>query len=78
MERAAGIDLGELARVADQDDLRSCDRCMFDEPGELACANHRGFIDDEHRGGVEAVAVGTFDLAEQAVDGPRGDAGVVL
>ena len=55
-EEPARVDLGKLAWIADQDDLRAVRRRLCDERGETARAEHPGLVDDEHGRGVEAFA----------------------
>ena len=47
-ERAAGFDLGELARITDQHDLGVGVVGVVEEPGEFAGSDHRGFVRDDH------------------------------
>ncbi len=67
-EGAAGVDLGELAGVADQDELGPGVVGGVDEAGEVAGADHGGFVDDEHGAFVEEGPPGVED-ADDAVDG---------
>ena len=53
VEEPAGVDRGELLRVADEHDLRPSCRGGVEEHGELAGADHGGFVDDDHRAVVE-------------------------
>ena len=76
-EGAAGVDLGELAGVADQDELGPCVVGGVDEAGEVAGADHGGFVDDEHGAVVEEGPTGVED-ADDAVDGLGRDAGAGL
>lgn len=71
-EGAASRDLGELAVVADQDDLGPAVVSQFEDGGQLAGADHAALVDDEHTALVEVVA---GSGVEQAVDCDRRDAG---
>src|SRR5258707_1015102 len=55
-EGAAGVDLGELAVVTDEDDLGAVRACEVEELCELTGPNHACFVDDEDIG-VEPAAV---------------------
>ena len=77
-EGAAGIDLGELARVADEHDLGSGRFGVGEEPGELAGADHGGLVDHDH-GAASSAVLSCRSMPPRRrsmVDG--GDAGVVL
>ncbi len=67
-EGAAGVDLGELTSVADQHELGPGLVGGVDEAGEVAGADHGGFVDDEHGSLVEEGPAGVEDAGE-AVDG---------
>ncbi len=67
-ERAACVDLGELARIADENELGVGSVGLVDEFGELAGADHSGFVDNDH-GVLVEVEVAGGDLVEGAVDG---------
>jgi hypothetical protein len=45
-ERAAGVDLGQLARIADQHHLGARPISMVEQHVQLAGAHHRRFVDD--------------------------------
>ena len=47
-EQATRFDLGELLRVADEDQLRPRPGGVADEAMELAGANHSGLVEDQH------------------------------
>ncbi len=53
VEEPAGVDRAELLRVADEHDLRPSSRRGVEEHGELAGADHGGFVDDDHGAVVE-------------------------
>lgn len=58
--RAAGVDLGQLIVVADQNDLGTCGLGMVEEAGELSSPDNGGLVDNDDRSRVErhrAVAV---------------------
>lgn len=69
-EESAGIDLGELAVVVDGDDLGVGSVGLSNEAGELAGADHGGFVDDEHGAVVEAGSSGR-DRASKRRDRAR-------
>ena len=75
-ERAAGLDLGELAGIADQHDLGAGCLGVGEDSVEFAGADHGGLVDHDH------VAVGqcqrAVELPEQPVDRERWDTGGVL
>ncbi len=59
---AAGVDLGKLPVVADEDDLGVVALGGIEERGEGAGAGHGRFVDDEHSSGwkpFRAARVGT-------------------
>ncbi len=66
---AAGLELLQLAVIADQHELPVglCDGIK--QPGELTGREHAGLVDDEHRA-VRERAVGALELGQE-----RGDAG---
>ena len=72
-EGPSGVDFGELAGVADEDELGVGSVGFVDEAGELAGADHSGFVDDEHGSPVELEVPGG-ELVERAVDGLGVDA----
>ena len=47
-EEPAGVDLEQLLRIADQDDLRTDVRRMIEERRERSGANHSRFVDHHH------------------------------
>ena len=47
-EQTTGIDLRELLRIADENDLRSGPLGVVECASEHACADHPGFVDHEH------------------------------
>jgi len=47
-EGAAGVDLGELVMVADEDDLGAVSVGVVEETGQLAGADHGRFVDHDH------------------------------
>jgi hypothetical protein len=63
-ERAPGLDLGQLARVADADELAAGSRDVLGEAVVGARADHPGLVDEEHRLGRQAVAA--VDVGQQA------------
>ena len=74
-ERAAGGDAGELAGIADLDDLGVVLAKKGGELREVARAGHAGFVDDrDHGSGDRDVLVG---VGEDAADGGSGDASLV-
>ena len=74
-ERAACGDAGELAGVADLDDLGVLLAEKGGELGEVACAGHAGFVDDRDQGCADGeVFVG---VGEDAADGGGWDACVI-
>ncbi len=64
-ERAAGLDLGELSVVADQDELRVRALGRLGELREVSGAGHAGLVDDEHRSAAK------LDAAVQCPLEPR-------
>ena len=72
-EGAAGVDLGELARVADEHHLRSSALRVGEELFELAGADHGGLVDHDHVGSVRAGTAAAFiNSASRVVDGMPG------
>ncbi len=63
-ERAAGFDLGELAVVTDEYDLRVGLGGVVEEPGELAGSDHGGFVDDDDVAIGQPGCVGTVEVDE--------------
>ena len=71
-ERSAGADLGELAVITDEHNLRLGASGVGEKSRELPCADHGGFVDDDHRVAAERFAV---EVTEQPVEGATRDAG---
>jgi hypothetical protein len=67
-EGAAGVDLGELAGVADEHDLGAGSLGVFEEPEQLASADHGGLIDHDYVLRRESVGVGSVEVAEQPIE----------
>ena len=74
-EGTAGVDGGELVVVADEDDFGAAGGGVVEESGEGAGADHRGFVDHQHVGGLQLGAAGVVELVEEAVDRLGGDPG---
>ena len=74
-QEPAGVDLGELAGIADEDDLGVRGVGVVEDAGEESGADHAGFVDDEDRVGREAAVARVVEVGEQAGDGVAGDAG---
>src|SRR3990172_3089371 len=72
-EEAAGVDLGELAMVADQDELPGGSFDQVGDLGELAAADHACLVDYDDGPGWEAT--GCLGFPHEAGDGGGGDAG---
>ena len=68
-ERAAGLELGQLAVIADQHELAADRGDRVDELGELPGRDHPGLVDDEHAALRQRGRAVVVDRAEQ-----RGDA----
>lgn len=66
-EESACVDFRELSVVADEHDLGRCLVGAVDDVGELAGADHCGFVDDEHGLSVEAFVSGV-ERPDEAVD----------
>ena len=77
-EGAAGVDLRELVVVTDEHDLAAGMLGVVEELGELAGTDHGGFVDDHHRAAVELEVVGVVEMAEEPVEGHRGDGGAMF
>ncbi len=69
-EGAAGVDLRELARVADEDDLGLCRFGTVEQPGQLAGPDHGCLIDHDHGPAVEAGTSDAVEVAEEAIGPP--------
>lgn len=52
-ERTAGIELGKLSIVADEDELRLRTTGGVGEHGEVPRADHAGLVGDQHRPGCQ-------------------------
>ena len=74
-EESAGVDLGKLAGITDEHDLRVRGRGVVEDPGELAGADHARFVDDQHGAWSEVAVLVVVELDEQAGDGVAGDPG---
>jgi hypothetical protein len=64
-EEAPGHDLGQLPRVADEDELGLADFGVMHQPGQRARVDHRRLVDQEHRAlghGREAPGDGVVEL----------------
>ncbi len=77
-EDSSGFDLGELTRIPHQDDLRVRVVGVVEEPSELAGADHRGLIRDDHGPSREAGGVGPVEVDQEPVESDRRDLAVVL
>lgn len=53
-EQTAGVDLWELFGVADEDQTSTAGVDVVEKSGEGARADHRGFVDDDHRAVVQS------------------------
>ena len=73
LERAAGLDRRQLARVAGEDELAVCVPDEIEQLLEVACAEHAGLVDDQH-GALAAERA----AAEQARDARGAQAGLLL
>ena len=71
-EQAAGVDLGELAGVADEHDLGAGPVGGVEERGEGAGAGHAGLVDDQHGAVVESW-LAVVEVDAQPSQGRRGD-----
>ena len=71
-EAAAGVDLGELVVVADEDDSAAGVGDVCRESFEEADVGHAGFVDDEHGRGVDGEVV-SLDRREERVHGAGRD-----
>jgi hypothetical protein len=65
-ERTAGINLRELAVVADEDELGLRVGSVLGEPVDRARADHAGLIGDQHRTRSKAIAL--VDVDEESGD----------
>jgi hypothetical protein len=63
-ECAAGFDRGELALVADQDDLRSRMVGVVEQCCELARANHPGLVDNHDDAGRQRPVFAAVEIGE--------------
>jgi hypothetical protein len=77
-EQAPCLDLGELLDVADRDHLGAGVVGVGEQPGELAGADHPGFVDHQHGVRGHARAGGVIEVAEEPGDGAGSDAGALL
>ena len=76
-EGVAGFDLGQLARITNQDNLRAAVLGIGEEAGECAGPDHRRLINDENGCVIECCGV-PVDAGEEPVDRRAGDTGVVF
>jgi hypothetical protein len=76
-EGSAGVDLGELFRVADENELCVRPLCGVDDGGELTGADHRCLIQHEDCAIVEAPWRPVV-FTDEPADSCTGDAGSVL
>ena len=74
-QEPAGVDLGELVGVADEDDFGVGGVAVVEEAGEESGADHSCFVDDEHRVGGEGTVIGLVEVGEKTGDGVAGDPG---
>jgi hypothetical protein len=76
-ERAAGLELGELAVIADQHQLAIGAFDVFEQPGELARGDHPRLVDDQHDAVRQRIAA-AHEPGEQRRDAGAGDPGAGL
>ena len=72
-EHAAGLDLGQLLRVADEHDLRTVHGCVAQQGCEGSGADHAGLVDHEHGSLVESL-VAVLEVEVELGDRRRADA----
>jgi hypothetical protein len=73
-ERSAGFDLGQLASVADENDLRLVSLGQGNQPGEFAGPDHAAFVhDDDATGRQPAAGARVFGVEQETVQGGGGD-----
>ena len=72
-ERASGLDLGQLMRVTDPNELAAGSGDVFGQALIGAGADHAGLVDQEHGAGRQGLAV--VEVGQQAGGVQRGDAG---
>jgi len=77
LEQTAGVDFGELLRVADEDELGVGLGGFVDDGSQASVAEHSCFVDDEHSVGVAASLTGV-EVEEESVGGVAGDAGAAF
>jgi hypothetical protein len=75
-ERAAGLDLGQLVRVTDPDELPASGGDVFGQALVGAGADHAGLVDHEHGGRREEFAV--VEIGKQAGGVERADPGLLF
>jgi hypothetical protein len=76
-EQAARVDLRELARITDGDDLRTRVFGALEQGGENAGADHSGFVNDEDGSWVE-LEPAVVEVEEPLGDRRRRDAGCTV
>ena len=69
---------GELARVADEHDLRVGLSGVVEETEDLAGTDHGGFVDNDHGVRGEASAFRSVEVDEESIDGAGRNVGVGL
>ena len=74
-EEPSGVDLGKLARIADEHDLGVRGRGVVEHSCELASADHSRFVDDKDRVGREGSAFAMIEVGEKTGDGVARNAG---
>jgi hypothetical protein len=72
-EQPAGVDLGKLFGVTDQNHLRPGPGGVAHEPDQAATTQHAGLVDHDHASGGELSPAGV-EIAEQPVGGVELDA----
>ena len=72
-ERAAGLELGQLAVIADEHELAAGRSTCVEQPRELPRRDHAGLVDDEHAP-LRAARSPRVEVAEQRGDARARDA----